>query len=51
MLCELHYVTTNKPGTAHDKVIVEGDIDGNGKADFQIELSHITKLGAGDFAL
>jgi len=51
MLCELHYVTTNKPGTAHDKVIVEGDIDGNGKADFQIELSHITKLGAGDFVL
>jgi Ca2+-binding RTX toxin-like protein len=48
---ELHYVVTNKPGTAHDKVIVEGDIDGNGKADFQIQLSHITKLGAGDFVL
>ena len=48
---ELHYVATNKPGTAHDKVVVEGDIDGNGKADFQIELSHITKIGAGDFVL
>jgi len=35
---ELHYV--KKPGY----VILEGDIDGNGKADFQIEVHGITKL-------
>ena len=42
---ELHYV--KKAGF----VIVEGDINGNGKADFQIEVHGVTKLVAGDFFL
>jgi hypothetical protein len=29
----------------------EGDINGNGKADFQIQVSHMKALGAGDFDL
>jgi hypothetical protein len=32
-------------------VIVEGDIDGDGKADFQIQVDGLGKLGAGDFSL
>jgi Ca2+-binding RTX toxin-like protein len=42
---ELHFI--KKPGY----LLVEGDIDGNGKADFQIEVHGITKLGALDFNL
>jgi VCBS repeat-containing protein len=46
---ELHIV---KHGT---HVIVEGDIDGNGKADFQIDVhnltDHLTSLAKGDFIL
>lgn len=48
---ELHYTKINLPGKAHDKTIVEGDINGDGKADFQIELSHLVKLTVGDFVL
>jgi len=48
---ELHYVKHNEPGAAHDKTIIEGDTNGDGKADFQIELSGLIKLTAGDFAL
>jgi hypothetical protein len=42
---ELHYI--KKAGY----LMVEGDIDGNGKADFQIEVHGAAKLGAGDFLL
>ena len=42
---QLHYVKSGH------KVIVEGDIDGNGKKDFQIEIANITKLADADFAL
>lgn len=42
---ELHFVKHGK------NVYVEGDIDGNGKADFQIQVSHVTKLAAADFDL
>jgi Ca2+-binding RTX toxin-like protein len=42
---ELHYI--KKAGY----LLVEGDMDGNGKADFQIEVHGVTKLGALDFNL
>ena len=58
---ELHYFSIVKPGDFldhkngsafnRDKVIVEGDINGDGKADFQIELSHYTTIAKSDFVL
>ncbi len=42
---QLHYVKHS------GYLMVEGDIDGNGKADFQIEVHGATKLIAGDFGL
>jgi hypothetical protein len=44
---ELHY----KIDTVNNKTIVEGDIDGNGKADFQIELTGQLLLHKADFIL
>ena len=32
-------------------VVVEGDVDGNGKADFQIEVHGVTSMTADDFIL
>jgi hypothetical protein len=32
-------------------VIVQGDINGNGMADFEIEVDHVAKLVAHDFIL
>ena len=48
---ELHFGKVNKPGIAHDKTIVEGDTNGDGKADFQIELSGLIHLSKADFVL
>jgi Ca2+-binding RTX toxin-like protein len=48
---ELHYVKLNPAGTANDKTIVSGDINGDGKADFQIELTGLHALHKGDFIL
>ena len=48
---ELHDFKQNLVGTAHDKTIVEGDVNGDGHADFQIELSGLKALTAGDFLL
>ena len=42
---ELHYV---KSGTS---IVVEGDVNGDAKADFQIQLNGLTALGAADFIL
>jgi Ca2+-binding RTX toxin-like protein len=42
---ELHYLT--KTGS----LIVEGDVNGDGRADFQIEVHGVTTLTAGDFLL
>jgi Ca2+-binding RTX toxin-like protein len=42
---ELHFV--NKGGY----LLVEGDVNGDGRADFQIEVHGVTALTAGDFAL
>ena len=38
-------------GTANDRTFVEGDINGNGAADFQIELTGLKTLTAADFFL
>ncbi|MBB1248481.1 M10 family metallopeptidase C-terminal domain-containing protein [Rhizobium sp. G21] len=48
---ELHMVKVDKSGKANDLTLVEGDIDGDGKADFQIALAGLHTLTAGDFAL
>lgn len=48
---ELHYIKHNAPGTAHDKTIVEGDVNGDGRADFQIVLLGLHKLHGGDLLL
>ncbi|MEQ1578445.1 MAG: M10 family metallopeptidase C-terminal domain-containing protein [Hyphomicrobium sp.] len=42
---ELHIVKKN------GYVLVEGDINGDGRADFQIEADHLGALGRGDFIL
>jgi Ca2+-binding RTX toxin-like protein len=44
---ELHY----KIDAAHDRVIIQGDVNGDGKADFEIELSGLQQLQPGDFSL
>jgi Ca2+-binding RTX toxin-like protein len=48
---ELNYHKVNKPGLAHDKTIVSGDINGDGKADFQIQLTGLHNLHQDDFVL
>jgi len=48
---ELHYVKINKPGVVHDKTIIEGDVNGNGRADFQIVLLGLHNLHGNDFVL
>jgi Ca2+-binding RTX toxin-like protein len=50
---ELHFIVQNLGGD-HD-VVVEGDVNGDGKADFQIEvqndIDNLTSLAKGDFIL
>ena len=41
----------NLPGTANDRTIIYGDLTGDAKADFQIELVGIKHLLASDFVL
>ena len=48
---ELHYLKIDADGTKFDKTIVSGDINGDGKADFSIELSHLVTLTKVDFVL
>ena len=48
---ELIYRLYNFTGTAHDKTIIYGDINGDAKADFQIELTGLKALVASDFIL
>jgi Ca2+-binding RTX toxin-like protein len=48
---ELHFVQIDSAGTAADKTIVEGDVNGDGKVDFQIELKGLISLTKGDFVL
>ena len=48
---ELHAVRYNLAGTARDMTIVEGDTNGDGRADFQIELKGLLALTKADFIL
>jgi serralysin len=48
---QLHYKLENNAGTLNDKTIIEGDINGDRRADFQIELTGIKSLVAADFLL
>lgn len=48
---ELRAVVTDRAGTALDTTILSGDVNGDGKADFQIELTGLKTLQAGDFLL
>ena len=48
---QLHWLQINATGTANDKTIVEGDINGDKIADFQIELTGLKALTATDFIL
>ncbi len=48
---QLHWFQINAAGTAADKTIIEGDINGDRIADFQIELTGLKTLTAGDFFL
>jgi serralysin len=48
---ELHYVTHNLAGTAHDTTSIQGDVNGDGKADFEIQLIGLHTLTADDFFL
>lgn len=41
----------NRTGSAHDRTIISADVNGDGRADFQIELKGIVHLTAGDFVL
>jgi Ca2+-binding RTX toxin-like protein len=48
---ELRWFQINAAGTASDKTIIEGDVNGDGVADFQIQLTHLKTLTAADFLL
>jgi Ca2+-binding RTX toxin-like protein len=48
---ELRYVKHNASAIINDKTIIQGDINGDGKADFEIELSGLHALHAADFFL
>jgi Ca2+-binding RTX toxin-like protein len=48
---QLHWFQQNVAGAANDKTIVEGDIDGDRRADFQIQLTGLKTLTAVDFIL
>lgn len=48
---QLHYILSNPSGTANDKTIIEGDINGDRAADFQIELTGLKTLVKADFIL
>ena len=48
---QLRFDQQNLPGSANDKTIVEGDINGDRTADFQLQLNGLKTLTAGDFIL
>ncbi len=48
---QLHWTQFNAAGTINDKTIIEGDINGDKVADFQIELTGLKTLTAADFVL
>jgi hypothetical protein len=50
-LGEIRYAKVNPKGAAHDMTIVQADLDGDKHVDFQIELTGLKTLSAGDFVL
>ena len=48
---QLHYVKENPSGTSLDKTIISGDVNGDGKADFLVELTGLKTLTSSDFIL
>lgn len=48
---QLHYRLENNTGVVNDKTIIEGDINGDRRADFQIELTGLKTLVKADFIL
>ena len=48
---QVHAISMNVSGHAHDRTIVEADTNGDGTADFQIVLRGLIQLGARDFIL
>lgn len=48
---QLRFVLDNNKGTKHDSTAVLADLDGDGVADFMIELTGLHKLKAADFEL
>jgi Ca2+-binding RTX toxin-like protein len=48
---QLRYKKFNSAVNANDKTIISGDVNGDGKTDFQIELSGLITLTKGDFIL
>ncbi len=48
---QLHWYQINVAGTASDKTIIEGDVNGDKIADFQIQLTGLKALTKADFIL
>ena len=48
---ELRWMQENHSGTSNDKTLVMGDVDGDGKADFVLEISGLHTMQAVDFLL
>ena len=48
---QLRYVISNVAGTASDKTVVYGDLNGDRRADFQVELTGLHHLTSSDFLL
>jgi Ca2+-binding RTX toxin-like protein len=48
---QLRWDKQNLPGTSNDMTVIQGDINGDMKVDFQINLSGLINLTKGDFAL
>lgn len=48
---QVRWFQINNSGTANDKTIIEGDVNGDEKADFQIELVGLKTLTKADFIL
>ena len=48
---QLNWSVQDAAGTANDKTIVMGDINGDRVADFHVELTGLIQLGVGDFIL
>lgn len=48
---EIRYAVINEANNSKDRTIIRGDINGDGKIDFDIQLTGLHNLTAGDFIL